>query len=59
MLNAQMPQVREADLEYVGPSEFPAGEGKTCKFHSDAELQMCEFHKLSTKTFRFILDLVF
>ena len=54
-----MPQVREADLEYVGPSEFPAGEGKTCKFHSDAELQMCEFHKLSTKTFRFILDLVF
>lgn len=26
--------------------EFPAGEGRTCKFHRNAELQMCEFHRL-------------
>ena len=43
-----MPQLREADLEYGGPSacEFPASEERTCKFHSNAELQMCEIHKL-------------
>lgn len=43
-----MPQLREADPEYVGASvcEFPAREGRTCKFHSNVELQMCELYKL-------------
>lgn len=42
-----MPQLRDADLEYVGPNacEFsPIREGP--KFHSNAELWMGELYKL-------------
>lgn len=43
-----MSQLREADLDCGGPSacEFPVSEERTCEFHSNAELQMCEFPKL-------------